>query len=108
LCPVSFIGVCVQFKLDEETALKISCGFGAGMGRAQETCGAVTGAYMVIGLKYGKDKEKIYSKVREFTEKFKTKYKTTNCKVLLDGCDFLTEEGQKRFKEESFINSIFC
>ncbi len=101
------------FNLDEKTALKISCGFGAGMGRHQETCGAVTGAYMVIGLKYGKSskdeehlKEKTYSKIREFTKVFKEKYKTTNCKILLNGCDLLTEEGKKRFKKESLTEKI--
>ena len=40
-----------QFELEPEITLKIACGFGAGMGRLQETCGAVTGAFMVIGLK---------------------------------------------------------
>ena len=41
--------------------------FGAGMGYRQETCGAVTGAYMVIGLVHGefdpgdeKSKEKMF------------------------------------------------
>jgi C_GCAxxG_C_C family probable redox protein len=43
--------------LEKETALKIACGFGAGMAKLQETCGAVTGAVMVLGLKYGKYKE---------------------------------------------------
>ena len=38
--------------IDEKTALKIASGFGGGMACA-ETCGAVTGAYMVIGLKHG-------------------------------------------------------
>lgn len=41
----------------EETALKMSCGFGAGCGRLGLTCGAVSGAFMVIGMKYGKYKE---------------------------------------------------
>jgi C_GCAxxG_C_C family probable redox protein len=43
-----------KFELDPELALKVSGAFGAGMGRMGETCGAVTGAFMVIGLKYGK------------------------------------------------------
>ena len=38
--------------LDEKTALKIASGFGGGMACA-ETCGAVTGSYMVIGMKHG-------------------------------------------------------
>ena len=45
---------CEDLGLDKETAMKISCGFGAGMARLGATCGAVTGAYIAIGLKYGK------------------------------------------------------
>ena len=44
----------VQFGLNREVALRISEAFGGGMGRMGETCGAVTGAFMVIGLRYGK------------------------------------------------------
>ena len=40
-----------QFGLNHELALKVSGAFGGGMGRMGETCGAVTGAFMVIGLK---------------------------------------------------------
>lgn len=39
-----------DFNFDENLASKISVGFGGGMGRLQEKCGAVTGAFMVIGL----------------------------------------------------------
>ncbi|MEA5144351.1 MAG: C-GCAxxG-C-C family protein [Oscillibacter sp.] len=45
---------CEEFGLDKKTALQLSCGLGAGMGRLGETCGAVSGAYLLIGLKYGK------------------------------------------------------
>jgi len=38
--------------LDRETALKVAGAFGAGMARTGGTCGSVTGALMVIGLKY--------------------------------------------------------
>jgi C_GCAxxG_C_C family probable redox protein len=37
--------------VDEATLLKIASGFGGGMGCA-ETCGAVSGSYIVFGLKY--------------------------------------------------------
>jgi len=102
-----------KFGLDEDIALRISGAFGAGMGRTQATCGVVTGAYMVIGLKYAHTrkeedyrKEITYSKVREFAERFKAKCGTTICRELLDGCDLLTEEGHERFKNESFKDKI--
>ena len=95
---------CGEFGMDKKTALQIACGFGAGMGRLQETCGAVSGAYMLIGLKYGKflpeddpAKEKTYAMVREFTRLFKEKNKTANCRELL-GVDLLN--GDKRTASE--------
>ena len=79
---------CEQFSLERETALKLACGLGAGMGRLQETCGAVSGAYLVIGLKCGNDKEKTYALVREFARRFEARNKTTNCRDLL-GVDLM-------------------
>ena len=43
-----------DYSFSENDSLKVSCAFGGGMGRQQLTCGAVTGALMAIGLKYGK------------------------------------------------------
>ncbi len=81
---------CEEFVLDKKTALQISCGLGAGMGRLQETCGAVSGAYLLIGLKYGKvhkeddlAKEKTYAMVREFAKMFEERNRTTNCREIL-------------------------
>ncbi|MEA3294019.1 MAG: C-GCAxxG-C-C family protein [Euryarchaeota archaeon] len=39
-----------QFDLNREMALKVSGAFGGGIGHMGETCGAVTGVIMVIGL----------------------------------------------------------
>ena len=62
-----------QFGLDHEHALKISGAFGGGIGSMGEVCGAVTGAVMIIGLKYGqtnvsdkRTKKKAYRLVKEF------------------------------------------
>ena len=92
--------------LDKETALKIACGFGGGMGRMQETCGAVTGAFMLIGLKFGKvkseddeSKEKTYQLVREFSELFREKHGSIKCEDIID-CDISTPEGRQLYKEK--------
>ena len=91
---------CEQFGLDRETALRVACGLGGGMGRLQETCGAVSGAYLVIGLKYGQSakgdaavKEKTYALVQEFARRFEAKNKSTNCRVLL-GADLIGGDRQ--------------
>jgi len=80
----------MEFGLDKALALKVASGFGAGMGRQCETCGAVTGAYMVIGLKYGhvnsedtEGKEKTYALIREFAKRFKERNQSTVCEELL-------------------------
>ncbi len=94
-------------NISKDTALKISNGFGGGIGRMGEICGAISGAIMVLGLVYGRgeneEKNKqddTYLKVRELIEKFKQKYGFIDCKKLIDGCNLLTEEGQERFKSE--------
>ena len=36
--------------IDEETAIRLAAPFGAGMGNMEGTCGAITGAGLVLGL----------------------------------------------------------
>jgi C_GCAxxG_C_C family probable redox protein len=76
--------------LDEKTARKIACGFGAGISRTGNICGAVSGAIMVIGLKYGKaDRgddaatEKTRALTRQFIREFTQKNGSVNCSELL-------------------------
>lgn len=65
-----------DLEIDEKTALKIASGFGGGMACA-ETCGAVTGAYMVIGMKHGhatsnpEDKAHTKNLIKKFNTEFK-------------------------------------
>jgi len=80
-----------ELDIDMKTAQKISSTFGGGMGRLRKTCGALTGAFMVIGLKYGNlDPKNLdvklhsYSIVRKQADKFKEKYGTIECAELLE------------------------
>ena len=43
----------LDFGMDAETAYRLACAFGGGLACSGETCGTVTGALMVLGLKYG-------------------------------------------------------
>lgn len=99
------------FGVSGETALKVAAGFGGGMHLGQ-ICGAVTGAFMVIGLKYGatraedKDaKKKTYEVVGEFAEKFKARNGSFMCRELL-GCDISTPEGAKIAQEKNLFASL--
>lgn len=76
--------------LDCETARKIACGFGAGISKSGNICGAVSGAILVIGLKYGKTKQgdeaatkKTRALVREFMQEFTQCHGSVNCTELL-------------------------
>ena len=102
---------CEQFGLDYDTALRIATGFGGGM-HINGTCGAVTGAVMVIGLKYGnteqnKDaKENIYRKVVQYSRKFSDQHGSTQCHELL-GCDITTRVGLEIAREKG-VFSVIC
>jgi len=63
--------------LPADVARKIACGFGAGVSKTGNMCGAVSGAILAIGLKYGKSErtdtaanEKTRALVREFIAEF--------------------------------------
>lgn len=93
-----------ELGLDEQAALRIASGFGGGMGCMAQTCGAVTGAFMVLGLKYGpanadrEAKEAIYARVRQFAERFKARNGSADCRDLLS-CDISTPEGLRHARE---------
>jgi C_GCAxxG_C_C family probable redox protein len=100
-----------KLGFDEKLALSVACGFGGGMGRLQETCGAVTGAYMAIGVyackKYtdNKDrKEMSYAMIQEFSRKFKEIHSTTDCIDLL-GVDLKTQEGNRMAREKNLFGT---
>ncbi len=104
---------CDDLSLDKDKALKIACGFGAGMGRKEEICGAVSGGIMVIGAKYGrgenedrKTTEITYTKIRELMDKFSRKHGTYICRQLLNGCELTTEEGQKTYIGNDYFNKV--
>jgi len=96
-CSQSILSVYgAEYGISRDMALKIACPFGAGIGRMAEVCGAVTGAFMVIGLKYGNTDAKnisakgnTYQLVSKFADRFKARNGTINCGELL-GCDLGT------------------
>ena len=100
-----------KLNFDNTLAVNISCGFGGGMGMA-ETCGAVTGAYMVLGLKIqseGKSIQEIKAEakaaVRKFNELFIVKHGSLSCKKLL-GVNISSPEGAAEASEKNLFNSV--
>ena len=101
-----------ELGLDRATALRVASGFGGGMGRMGETCGAVTGAIMVLGLKHGsaaaddrQAKEVTYAKVQEFVHQFTARHQTARCKELL-GLDISMADGLSAAKEKNLFATL--
>ncbi|MBE6345269.1 MAG: C_GCAxxG_C_C family protein [Spirochaetaceae bacterium] len=82
-----------ELGLDETTALKIASSFGGGMGRLREVCGAVSGMFMVCGLRDGytnidgvnahEEKMSHYERIQELARKFINENGSIICRELL-------------------------
>ncbi len=108
-----FYAFCDDLKIDKNTALKIASGFGAGMARMQEVCGAVSGAIMALGSAHGRgeneDREimvKNYNEIRELMDRFKKQHGSYNCLCLLKECSLNTEEGHKFYSDNDLRNKV--
>ena len=94
-CQAVICAYCEELGMKEEDAFRLTEGFGSGMGGLKDTCGAVTGMFMTIGLKnsVGKMDEPFatkmdtYQKLLEAAEKFKEKNGSLYCR------DLKTEDG---------------
>jgi len=103
-----------DFGLREEAALRIATGFGSGMGRLCEVCGALTGAFMVVGLKYGKAStdgskygaatETTYRMVAELAHRFKARNGSIYCRDLI-GHDLSIPEERDRVGQQGLFNT---
>jgi C_GCAxxG_C_C family probable redox protein len=101
-CSQSVFSVyCGQLNIDKKLALSVACGFGAGMGRLQLTCGAVTGSFMVISVYTGQKftenserKSQSYALIQSFSKRFESIHNSTQCRRILN-CDLNSEEGRK-------------
>lgn len=82
-----------ELGLDETSALKIASSFGGGMGRLREVCGAVSGMFMVCGLRDGytnidgvnahEEKMSHYERIQELARKFINENGSIICRELL-------------------------
>lgn len=99
-----------EYGLSDDESLKIATAFGGGMGRQQHICGAITGALMVLGLKYGKGlndpeekKKYTYQLTKEFFDEFKRLNGSENCRELLDGLDMNNPVDNRKIVERNYF-----
>lgn len=100
-----------ELGLSEQQAIAVAAGFGAGVCFQGQICGAVSGAYMVLGLHSGNQfndgesiKENTYQLINYFNKEFKQIHKETNCTKLV-GFDISTSEGMNSAIEQGVFSS---
>lgn len=105
-----FTTFATELGLSEEMALKVSTQFGGGA-RKGEMCGAVSGALMVLGLKYGhyhydaqEEKANAYKIAEDFMNRFIEKNGTVVCRELL-GYDLTKSEDIQKIKEQDLFHT---
>lgn len=86
-----FAAFCDETGLDTDTALKVASSFGGGMGGLQGVCGAVSGMFMVVGMKYGYThppdktaKKEFYGLIKHLAKQFEKEEGSIICRELLD------------------------
>ena len=103
-----------ELGLDEAQVFRLASGFGGGLARNGHVCGAVSGAIMVLGLKYTGESPvpdeanaETFSRVNRFIEEFKAEKGSINCRDLLDGISLMTEEGRAEWKKRN-LHDVTC
>ncbi len=98
------------YGLASEMAARLGRPLGGGMGRMARTCGAVTGAVLVLGLAKdhqdeGEARKASYSSVQSLFRRFEALHGTTECRSLL-GADMSTDEGLKKVQDEKLVSKL--
>lgn len=115
MCSESIVMAFAQeFGLEPETAAKISSGFAGGIAQGK-ICGAVTGAIMVIGLKYGSgliieqySRELCFQITQEFSHRFMIRRKSLDCGeiLLMNNINPKDPEEMKNLREKRLCDKI--
>jgi len=106
-CAQSIIGA-YEDKLGHNThvLMDMASGFGAGMGRLQETCGAVTGAFIVMSSLTNQNlpgaKERLDQDIQDFAARFRERFGELSCKGLIRYDLNSEKERQQAHEEEVF------
>ncbi len=110
-CQAVLGSIAPDHGLDEKTAIRLGTAFGGGMGRMGDVCGAVTGAFLALGMRYGdgaagaEAKEHVYRLVQSFVKEFRELHGSILCRELL-GCEIGTPEGMAEAKEKGLFDTI--
>ena len=102
---------CEKYGVDKNSVVKMCSGLGAGF-RSGEICGAVSGAVLAIGFKYGQNiaedkvaKDNCNAKTVEFMNLFRVKNKSVVCREIL-GFDLSIKEEYEQAQEQNLFKTM--
>ncbi len=99
-----------ELGFSEEQLKKLSIGFGGGVARQREVCGAVLGLTMVLSYlkSNGKDKKEIYKIIQEACAEFKAKTGSIICAEMLDSNTLKDKSFVPEERTESYYKKRPC
>ncbi len=114
-CSQAVVGAFAEeLGMDKEALLRLSSSFGGGMGRLREVCGAVSGMFMVAGLKYGyaspdakEEKGEHYARIQEMAKAFTKENGSIICRELL-GTGTKTESPVPSDRTDNYYKTRPC
>lgn len=107
LCSESvLLALCKSQNVKSDLVPQIATGFGAGIGRSGEVCGALAGGVMGLGLRFGRsivddtqDERRPYWFALELLIQFKSHFGHVRCRELL-GLDLSCAEDIRKYREQ--------
>lgn len=107
-----FAAFAERIGIDHDTAIRIAGPFGGGIGGMGRTCGALTGAVMVIGYLYGRTnpqdlekKQENNTRVQKLIETMEARSGSTICREILNGYDISHPEQRELARQEGLFES---
>ncbi|MBQ2903717.1 MAG: C_GCAxxG_C_C family protein [Clostridia bacterium] len=89
-CQAVFCAFLEETNLTKDEALRLSAGFGGGLGRLREVCGAVSGMTMVLSNKFAstdpnnhEEKAALYALIQKAAGEFREENGSIVCRELL-------------------------
>jgi C_GCAxxG_C_C family probable redox protein len=89
-----------RLGVEGEWLPRVASGFGGGIARTGQVCGALTGAVMALGWAMGRSApddsiDELYGEVAGLVDEFTSEFGTTSCRMLID-IDLSDPEEHKR------------
>ncbi|MCH5317280.1 MAG: C_GCAxxG_C_C family protein [Eubacterium sp.] len=78
------LAFCDEMNMEKDTVARLTIGFGGGVGRMREICGAVSGIAFVLSALYGdKGRAYVYALIQNAAKKFRCENGSIVCHELL-------------------------